>query len=135
MPNYVWCLSTEETESANATRWARLRGYTQVTMSITRRAGALSDTGPGDTVVIVAHGSATAIGTSGTQVSYGPTQICNLLLFDLRMNDEVRVVLAACSSDVFAAALERQIRLRRSHRRVRCVGQAGDFRFGASFQP
>jgi hypothetical protein len=135
MPNYVWCLSTEEREAANATRWARLTEYTQVPTSVTRRVGSLSDTGAGDTVVIVAHGSPLYLGTSGTQVSYDPTQISNLLIGILDMKDGVRVVLAACNSKLFATSLEQVIRRKRSHRRVRCVGQVGNFRFGAAFRP
>jgi hypothetical protein len=61
MPTYVWSLTAEQQENANATRWAAANHATLVPTSTSRRNGFLGGSA-GGVVVIVAHGSPQALG-------------------------------------------------------------------------
>jgi hypothetical protein len=131
MTTYVWSLTSEEQESANATRWARANNATSIPTSSIRRRSFLQNSANGDILVIVAHGSDEALGTSGNAVSYSPTELATMLVTTLGLQDHVRVVLAACSSSQFATALQTAIRTQLAN--VTCEGQVGDFSFGETF--
>jgi hypothetical protein len=132
---FVWSLTSEVQENANATRWARENNATLLPGTARRRSGSLSGSASGDKVVIVAHGSATALGTSSDAVTYTPADLAASLVDDLHINDRVKVILAACDSNQFAASLQALIRARQGHTHVECVGQRGSFVFPVNFHP
>lgn len=134
MAIYVWSLTSEEAENSIATRWARAQEATLVPTSTSRRGGILARSGPGDRVVIVAHGSRHELGTSGDAVVYSPDKLADTLVNELGLPDQVQVVLAACESDGFAADLQARIQLLPTHRNVLCSGQRGAFMFSQDFQ-
>jgi hypothetical protein len=133
---YVWSLTSEEQESANATKWAKATGATLVPTSSKRRVGSLGNSRTRDKVVIVAHGSNTALelGTASDIVTYTPTQLADALVDVLGMNDGVQVILAACYSDQYAVTLQVDIRAKPNHGTVTCSGQSGKFAFGEDFK-
>ena len=133
MPIYVWSLTSEQREQANATRWARLKGARLVPMTKRRQENALNACQARDKVVIVAHGSAHELGTASDAVTFTPEDLADALVDTLGMNDGVKVILAACDSDQFARRLQQAISAK-GLRSVTCVGQQGNFAFGADFQ-
>lgn len=135
MKTFVWSLTSEEVENSIATRWARAQQATLVPTSTRGRGGFLAEhSRADDTIVIVAHGSRHALGTRGDAVVYSPDKLADTLINDLGIPDGVRVVLAACDSDGFAADLQARIQLQPTHGNVVCSGQPGAFTFSQHFQ-
>jgi hypothetical protein len=90
----------------------------------------------GDTLVIVAHGSLTSIGTSHGAVDYTAAQLATYLVTQLGIPDQVHVVIAACYTDQFARNLQTQLGGSTLNRaRIACLGQTGAFSFSSSFRP
>lgn len=133
MTIYVWGMTAEEQEKANATQWARNKGAILVPDSASRRKGFLANCKTGDTLVIVAHGSATAIGTSHHAVSYSPTTLADTLVDDLGLQNGATVNVAACDTTVFAVQLQKAIRGKSGRDEVTCKGQNGKFAFSLDF--
>ncbi len=133
MTIYVWGMTAEVQEKANATQWARNKGATLIPDTASRRKDCLSNCKTGDTLVIVAHGSPTAIGTSHDAVTFTPTKLADTLVDDLGLQDGAAVNVAACDTTAFAVSLQTAIRGKSGRGSVTCKGQSGKFAFGLSF--
>jgi len=141
MTTYIYSVTSELQENANASQWARAGRRTLIGQTHTRRRNALARADAANDVLILAgHGSETAIGTHESDgrfaTSLSVANVRALLMDEMQIPNGMRVYLACCNSDVFAASLQTAITTYRpsgvanpTHPNVTCDGQEGDFRF------
>jgi hypothetical protein len=131
---YIWCLTDETQEQANATRFSELFGIQKISSSKRRRADMLMGARAA-TIYIVAHGSDEAVGThddAGSSYSAGavargidrmrPPTDCHLV-----------VHFAACNTSRFAEDVEDEL-VKMGYRNARCTGSRRGFLFPDDMQ-
>ena len=134
MAIYVMNLSRDEKVNIVAGKWAAANRATPVDLGAHSARRRIENIDQGDTLVVVAHGSDNFIGASGNEFELNPTAFANALI-QQGLKNKTHVVLAACSSDIFATALQTAIRKNQTHNLVTCAGQQGVFELTANFAP
>jgi hypothetical protein len=125
---YIWCLTDEVQERANATRFAEDFGISKISSSRSRRVDMLMGA-RAVTIYIVAHGSDDYIGTAGGQSSYSPGAVARGI-DKMRPPRDCKIVVhfAACNTSRFAEAVEDEL-VGMGYRRARCTGSKRGFLF------